>query len=239
MRPIGFALLLALVGACAPKAVAPNVAESEIDLRLPRAETFVFGPGDTLRVFVWRHEDLTMDLVIAPDGAITYPLVGRLQIAGMTYEQVVATLQAAIDDYYNDAQVAVNILAVSSQKVMVLGEVNAPQVLQLTAEMSILEALVKAGGINQNARTRNVLLIRGGLDEPKLYSVNVEAIYGKGDFSQMVYLQQGDIVVVPPTTITNVERFFKRISGILAPAVSGSAIYRNIVSGNAQIPPSQ
>lgn len=237
MGTLRILLLAGLLGGCATRTPPPNIRDADVDLRMPRAEAFVFGPGDALRIFVWRHDDLTMDVTIAPDGAITYPLVGRLQIAGMTYEQVVKTLEAAIGEYYQDAQVAVNILTVSSQKVLVLGEVTAPQVLQLTQEMSILEAMVKAGGINTNARTRNVLLIRGGLEKPELYAVDVEAIYGRGDFSQMVYLQAGDIVVVPPTTITNVERFFKRISGILGPAVSGSAIYRNVVSGNAQIPP--
>lgn len=230
-----FLLLVGLLGACAPRTPPPNIAEAEVDLRLPRADAFVFGPGDVLRIFVWRHEDLSMDVTIAPDGAISYPLIGRLQLAGMTYEQAVKTLQAAIGVYYQDAQVAVNILTVSSQKVLVLGEVTAPQVLQLTNEMSILEAMVKAGGINANARTRNVLLIRGGVEKPELYAVDVEAIYGRGDFSQMVYLQAGDIVVVPPTTITNVERFFKRISGIIGPAVSGSSIYRNVVQGNSQL----
>ena len=87
--------------------------------------------------------------------------------------------------------------------------------------------------------TDNVLLIRGGIAEPKLYTVNVAALYGTGDFSQNVFLQAGDIVVVPAKTITNVERFFKRISSILSPAVSGSAIYRNITTGDGQVLPNQ
>jgi hypothetical protein len=54
----------------------------------------------------------------------------------------------------------------------------------------------------------------------------------------MVYLQREDIVVVPAKTITNVETFFRRVQAIVAPAVSGSAIYRNVISGGAQVPPS-
>jgi len=64
--------------------------------------------------------------------------------------------------------------------------------------------------------------------------VNVDAIYGRGDMSQMVFLQRGDIVVVPAKTITDVERFFRRVQGLLAPFVAGSAIYRNAISGGAQ-----
>lgn len=229
MRFLPLLLILACGGTTRP----PNVAEAEIPLRLPAAEAFVFGPGDSLRIWVWRHDDLTLDVTVAPDGAISYPLVGRLVVSGMTYEQLVGTLQKAIAEYYVDAQVAVNITAVTNQKVIVLGEVQNPQVLQITNELSMLEALTRTGGINPDARTRNVLLVRGGLDEPELYTVDVDAIYGKGDFSQMVYLQRGDIVYVPPKTITNVERFFRRLQAVMAPALAGSAVYRNIVTGGA------
>jgi polysaccharide export outer membrane protein len=226
--------VLAAAMACAPVQRPPNVAEMAPDLRLPSTEQFTFGPGDSLRIWVWRHDDLTMDVTIAPDGAITYPLVGRVVLAGKTYEQVVRDLQSKVAEYYVDAHVQVNILAVTNQKVFVLGEVQAPQVLQVTNELSLLEALVRTGGINPSARTKNVLLVRGGLDKPSLFTVDVDAIYQRGDTSQVVYLQKGDIVVVPPTTITNVERFFRHVQAILSPAVGGSAIYRNALGTGAQ-----
>ncbi len=217
--------------ACAGRVAPPNVAQADVALRVPVAEAFTFGPGDSLHISVWRHDDLGMDVTIAPDGAITYPLVGRIQVAGMTYEQLRTRLQSAVAEYYVDAQVSVNITQVTNQEVILIGEVKQPMVLQLTKELSILEALARVGGIHPDARTRNVLLIRGGMETPALYTVDVDAIYGRGDFSQMVYLQRGDIVYVPAKTITDVERFFRRIQGILGPAVSASAMYRNAVSG--------
>ena len=221
------------VSGCAPKNRPENVAEADVNIALPPSGGFTFGAGDSLRVTVWRHEDLTMELTVAPDGAISFPLVGRLQIAGMTYDEVVKVMQEGIGKYYVDAQVAVNITAVTNQKVLILGEVPNPMVLQITNDLSILEAIVRAGGISQDAHTSNVLLIRGGLEKPKLYTVNVDAIFRQGDLEQMVYLQRGDIVVVPPKTITNVQRFFQRISSIIGPAVSGSTIYRNVLYGTS------
>ena len=73
-----------------------------------------------------------------------------------------------------------------------------------------------------------------GLSEPELYTVDVESIYSQGDLGQMVFLQRGDIVVVPTKTITNASRFFREVSGVLSPFVAGSAIYRNAVTGGAQ-----
>ena len=127
-----------------------------------------------------------------------------------------------------------NIIELHSQKVLVFGEVAKPSVLQLSSEMSILEALTEVGGINQYARTSNVLLVRGGMDTPQLYTVDIDSIISEGRMDQMVFLQRGDIVVVPTRTITNAARFFREVSGVLAPFVAGSAIYRNAVTGGAQ-----
>ena len=227
-----FALLVVL--ACVPLDAPVNVAEAGVELQLPSSKAFTFGPGDTIRIWVWRHEDLTVEVTVAPDGAISYPLVGRITVAGLTYDELIAQLQGKVSEYYVDAQVQVNVLSVTNQKVLVLGEVQMPQVMQITNDLSILEALVTAGGINPDAQTSNVLLIRGGLASPKLYTVNVDAVYGRGDMTQMVYLQRGDIVVVPTKTITNVERFFRRVQSILAPAVGASAVYRNFLGSGAQ-----
>jgi polysaccharide export outer membrane protein len=226
--------VLLFLFACTDTKRPPNVAELDIQLNLPSAERFTFGPGDGLSIWVWRHEDLSMEVTVAPDGYITYPLIGRIQVAGLTYEELVRMLQVAVDEYYVDAKVAVNVTAVVNQKVLVIGEVNQPQVLQVLTELSIMEALTRAGGINPDSRTRNVLVIRGGIETPVLFTVNVDAIYGQGDMFQMVYLQRGDIVYVPTKTIANVERFFRRLQAILAPAVGASAVYRNAISGGAQ-----
>jgi len=211
------------------------ISEADPAVRMvPSPEEFQIGPGDKIAIKVWRHNDLDMDITIAPDGSITYPLVGRIVVSGMTYPQLVEKLTAAIADFYSDPQVTVNILELKNQKVFVIGEVAQPSVLQLSNEMSILEALTISGGINPAARTKNVLLIRGSLEKPQLYTVNVNAIYSQGDTEQMVYLQRGDIVMVPTKTITNVARYFKDVQSALSPFVAGSAIYRNATTGGAQ-----
>ena len=225
-------LLMLLFWACAK--APPNVAEATPELRAPAPQDFVFGPGDVIDVKVWRHDDLDMTITIAPDGNISFPMVGTLGVTGLTYPELVGALEASLSEYLVEPSVAVNIVEVSNQKVFILGEVQNPAVLQIQNELTILEALVRTGGIHPDARTTNVLLIRGDFESPELFLINVDAIYGQGDLSQLVQLQKGDIVYVPAKTIVNVERFFRRIQGILAPFVAGSAIYRNAISGGAQ-----
>ena len=226
---------LAVALGCAKTPEVPNISNAPEELRsAPTPEEFKLGPGDRISIQVWRHEDLNMDVTIAPDGTITYPLVGQINVEGQNYTELVTTLTQAITEYYSDPQVTVNILEIKNQKVLVVGEVSTPSVLQLSNQMSILEALTITGGINPSAKTNNVLLIRGGVESPSLYTIDVESIYSIGNTEQMVYLQKGDIIVVPARTITNLSRYFRDVQSMLAPFVAGSAIFRNAVSGGAQ-----
>jgi len=193
---------------------------------------FVFGPGDEIAISVWRHEDLDMQIVISPDGAISYPLVGRMHIAGLTYPELMDHLGTAISEYYVDPQVSINVVKVSSMKVHVVGYVRNPSTLQIESELDVLGALTRVGWITEDSRTNNILLIRGGLEEPELYTIDLDQLLATGDMRQNPMLQKGDIIFVPPKTIVNVENFFRRITGILSPFVSGTVIYRNVTTGN-------
>lgn len=223
--------LLALVlAACGPKQ-AVNVSDAPdglVSLSPPQAQDFIFGPGDVIDIKMWRQEDMDMQVVIAPDGVITYPLIGRIEVAGLTYPELLRLMERELAVYYNEPSIAVNVVEVSNQKVFVLGEVANPAVLQIENDLSVVEALTRTGGISSDARTSNLLLIRGGIDDPTLLTVDIDGLFKDGDMTQNIYLQRGDILLVPSKTIVHVERFFRRVQGMLGPFVSGSAIVRNI-----------
>lgn len=235
MMPV--VLFFAVLAGCATrKGTASNIADASLsDRQVPTVEQFQIGPGDRISIKVWRHDDLSMDVTVAPDGTISFPLLGTVKVAGKTYAEIRTLLADAIQQYYTEPQVAVNILELQNQKVIVVGEVTRPSVIPLGSEMSIVEALTLAGGINQYSRTSNVLLVRqtaGGA--PRLFTVDVDRIFQQGAADQLVMLQRGDIIVVPTRTITNAARFFRDISSVIAPFVGGSAVYRNALSGGAQ-----
>ena len=123
-------LLVCGIG-CAVRA--PNVSESaDVPiLRPPAAEDFVLGPGDVIDIKLWRQPDMDMQVTIAPDGVITYPLVGRIDVGGLSYPELVSTLEEGLRRFYTEPSVAVNVVKVSNQKVFVLGEVRNPAVLQV------------------------------------------------------------------------------------------------------------
>lgn len=202
-------------------------------LRVPSAADVVLGPGDVVRVEVFRHADAGGETAVGPDGTIILPLVGPVRAEGMTHPELQDTLRGAYAAYLERPELRVELVAVRSQKVLVVGEVAQPAALVATGRLTLVEALARTGGISPTARTDNVLVIRGGLAEPALLTVDVRAILAEGRVGDDVVLQRGDIVVVPARTITRVARAFRDVQGVLAPVVAGSAIWRNAVGPGA------
>ncbi|NWF51626.1 MAG: polysaccharide biosynthesis/export family protein [Nitrospirae bacterium] len=154
---------------------------------------------------------------ILPDGKIHYPLVGDIKAEGLSVNQLRDKLREGLLKYYVEPQVSVIVTTISSQKVFVLGEVNKPGAFLLDRPKTIVEAISEAEGFTQDAKIKNVLLIRGGASNPNPnYTVlNLEKTLKERDMSKNVLLRHGDIIYVPVSEIANVERFFDRLWTII------------------------
>ena len=108
---------------------------------------------------------------------------------------------------------------VSAKKVFVLGEVNKPLVIALKHRVTLIEAISQAGGFTRDAVSSNVLIVRGGLANPKIIKVNVDEITKRGKVAYNVPLKAGDIVYAPKSLIANVASFFDYLSRIVSPLV--------------------
>ena len=111
---------------------------------------------------------------------------------------------------------------VNARKVFVLGEVNRPLVAALKYPISLVELIAMAGGFTRDAERKNVIVVRGGLAEPKLFKIDVESIVTEGKEDRNLALQAGDIVYAPRSLIGDVDRFFQQLSTILQPIVLSS-----------------
>jgi len=190
-----------------------------------RITEFILGPGDEIEITVYRHDDLKRTIRIDPSGMITYPFVGDIKAAGLSIFELRDKIRDGLSKYIINPQVSIAVTDVESQKVIVLGEVNSPGLFSLDSPMTVLEAMSQAGGFTTDAKRKSVLLIRGGLENPKLVKLNLDDALKKGDLSQNVYLQNGDIIYVPATFIANVSRFFEHLSKIISPIVSMESGY--------------
>ncbi|MBM2832950.1 MAG: hypothetical protein HW406_111 [Candidatus Brocadiaceae bacterium] len=181
---------------------------------------FILGIGDTVEISVYRQDDLQRTVRIGHSGIITFPLIGDVQAAGKDIFKLREEIKERLSKYLIDPQVIVNVTTIQSQKIIVLGEVNSPGIFTLEYDINIVEAISRAGGMTNDAKLNNVLLIRREQGKPTVISLNLKKAFKEGDISQNRTLQNADIIYVPAITIANVSRYFTHISQIISPFVN-------------------
>lgn len=181
---------------------------------------FILGVGDTIDITVYRQADIQRTVRIDQSGIIMLPLIGDVQAAGKSIFKLRDEIKNRLSKYVIDPQVFVNVTTIQSQKIMVLGEVNNPGIFTLDSDISVIEAISRAGGMTIHAKLGNVLLIRKKQGKPGVVSLDLKKAFKEGDTSQNWILQNGDIIYLPPVTIANVSRYFSHISQILSPFVN-------------------
>lgn len=134
---------------------------------------YIMCPGDQLQVVVYGHEDLssppnsnTTPYTVRPDGKVTFPLIGDIDVTGKTVTEFTRQLEASLAEYLVRPQVSVNILKLGTTRVYVLGEVKKPGLYELEKSHRVLDALGKAEGFTEKAAKKKIFLIRKGAEEP-------------------------------------------------------------------------
>lgn len=191
---------------------------------------FILGVGDEVKVIVWKQDDLTRVLRIDPSGKVFYPLVGEIDAAGLSSEELRRAITEGLSDYIDNPQVNVDIISFRSRKIYVLGEVNKPGILVIEDSINIMDALLHSGGPTRDADQKKIILIRSHPDQLELQAIDLKSLFDTGDKSQMVALQENDIIYVPPSFVANVDRFCEHIAKVIYPIAE---IERAILLGDA------
>ena len=107
---------------------------------------FRLGPGDVLLVSVWKDQELTREVMVRPDGKISFPLAGEVQTDGQTIAQLQEEMSKRIQVYVPDTPVTVMLQQLQSTKVFVVVKVAQPGMFVMQSRMTVLQALSLAGG---------------------------------------------------------------------------------------------
>ena len=217
---IGILLIFALFSGCASQKASVNVKEyTAEDIKPITVSEFTLGPGDIIDVQVWRNNELSRKVQVDPYGKISYQFIGEISVTGMSVGQFKEVLKQGLSKYYVDPVIEVNVSAIQSQKISVLGEVFKPGVFALSKPTDILEAIALSGGFTHDAKEENVLVIRGDKNNPDLIKLDLKSAMNYADLKQNIRLQNGDVVYVPVTFIADASRFFKYLRDIMYPIV--------------------
>lgn len=158
---------------------------------------FRIGSGDRLKISVWKHDDLSQEVTVRPDGNISLPLVGEVLAGGRTGPEIAKDVEARLAKFYTEpAPVTVVVVDVKSYKVYVLGEVQKPGELVPGQQITVLQALAMAGGLTPFARKDAIVIVRRDARGERRIPFSYSAVVA-GDLQQNLPLQSGDTIVVP------------------------------------------
>jgi polysaccharide export outer membrane protein len=161
------------------------------------AESFHVGPGDVLEISVWRDENLSREMVITPDGILSFPLVGDIHVANLSVAEIRKVITKRLSEYIPDASVAVMVKQINSLKAYVIGQVNNPGVFEITLETRVMQVLAQAKGLTPFAAERDIHILRyqkGGIQK---INFDYKEVLKGNKLEQDILLERGDVIVVP------------------------------------------
>jgi polysaccharide export outer membrane protein len=204
---LGFAAacLLTPRGATAQGLVAASPARVAAAAPAPRANgtdskgvvtpEYLMGPGDKLRIEVYKDPQMSQSVQIRPDGKVTLPLVGDLEASGRTPVELRETVTRALKEYMNNPVVTVIVVEATAATAYVVGGVAHPGAVPVQGNLTVLQALAIAGGLTDFADRKNIRILRKGVGGIQSIPFNYkDAIKGS---APSVDLRPGDTVVVP------------------------------------------
>jgi len=160
-------------------------------------EDYVIGEEDVLTINVWRERDLSGTVVVRPDGKITVPLVGEVNVVGMRPVQLETLLQEKLKPFITVPKVSVAVNQVNSRKIYLIGQVVREGTFPINSSMTVLQILSAAGGLRDFAKRKKIYILRKRGDEEIRFPFDYDAAIRGRNREQNIQVVPGDTIVVP------------------------------------------
>ena len=173
------------------------IARAENKIPPSESKQYILGPEDVIEVLVWKENDLSKTVTIRPDGKVSLPLIGDIQAAGLTTENLKEKIKKRLKEFIDNPTVSVIVTQINSMRIFIQGEVTTPGVYQLRNYTTFLQAISLAGGFNEWAKTKRIVIIREVEGVRWRIPVDYEKIISGKDIDQNIILERGDTIIVP------------------------------------------
>ena len=197
-------ILVLALSACASDQIYANriINISDLEDRPSQIiDEYKIGIGDTIKINVWKNPDLSVTVPVRPDGKVSAPLVGDMLGAGYTPEEVSTFIEIKLREFIRTPNVVVILPNLGStqylSRVRVTGAVVTNVSLNHQQGMTLLDAILAAGGPNDFAKSSETKLFRRIQDETVLIPINLESILVQGNLTENIILKPGDTITVP------------------------------------------
>ena len=190
------AAVLAFLGACGG---GTTVTQAAPPMPAEQAE-YRIGPGDTLQVFVWNHQELSVTVPVRPDGMISTPLIENMRADGKTPSQLARDMEKALAEYVRSPTVNVivtNFVGAYGDQIRVVGQAQTPQSLPYRANMTVLDVMIAVGGLAEFAAGNRAYIIRRDGDKELKIPVKLNSLLNSGEISANIAMRPGDVLIIP------------------------------------------
>lgn len=164
----------------------------------PTLHEYIIQPGDVLEISVWKEENMIKDVLVRPDGGITFPLAGELYTGGKTIAALQTALSEKLSTYLSNPVVTISPKQLLGNRIYVIGKVAKPGMYLISSYIDVVQALSMAGGLTPFSAVNDILILRRSSNGKQH---NIEFRYGDiedGDkLKQNILLRSGDTVLVP------------------------------------------
>ncbi|MCX7910264.1 MAG: polysaccharide export protein [Endomicrobia bacterium] len=158
-------------------------------------EKYKVSAGDILYIRVFPAEDLSTEVIVSPDGKISFPLLGSVKVEGLTIKELQQLLEKNLSVYISKPKVSIVIRYFAKKQIFIMGEIRSPGGYQYSEGLKLFELISLAGGFTPYAGTKNIKIYRGEKGKQKTIVVNFDEIVT--DTSKDILLEPGDIIEVP------------------------------------------
>lgn len=176
----------------------PAEALNETSVSVPE---YRIGVDDRVQVTVWRNPELTVNAPVRPDGKISVPLIGDVEVGGHTPSGVAENIKKQLSAYLREPNVAVIVTELRSgeylTRVRITGAVRTPRSIPHRQGMTVLDAVLEAGGVNEFASPNRARVYRRAKDKTDVFEIQLGDILNKGRLETNLLLKPGDVITVP------------------------------------------
>ena len=197
MRPArAMCFALALIVGCSLAAPVGIAQESQE----PAISDYLIGPGDSLQVFVWGHEDLSVTVSVRPDGRVTTPLIEDIEAVGKTPTQLAREMEKILSEFIRSPTVNVipqTFVGTFANQIRVLGQAAQPRAVAYRDKMTLLDVMTEVGGLTRFAAGNRARVVRMVDGESKEFRVRLADLLTRGKIKENMLMSPGDVVIIP------------------------------------------
>jgi len=179
----------------------PEPADDTAQLFASIEGSYRIGVDDRVQIAVWRNPKLSVTAPVRPDGKISVPIIGDVEAGGRTPSEVAEIIKKRLSEYVRDPNVVVILTELRSHeflsRVRVTGAVRTPRSMPHRQGMTVIDAVLEAGGVNDFASPNRTKLYRKVKDKTNVFEVDLGDILKKGRLETNYQLRPGDVVTVP------------------------------------------